>query len=192
MLCPVCKKKPLTGRQTRCSAACRSAPYRTGKQQQRDTSQSAAAQEAGEARARSSQRQRRSDVKRLERLVSAATDKTIEAIQRQPSPSMQQAHEALRVELRDQVTSQAPKGAIGHRLVLPGRGVDDPPRLSPKRSRERDVAWYSLVPFEYPDDIRLRDGCWYRILWIDGQGQRIRKPATAPSPALYFFLGRLI
>jgi hypothetical protein len=125
----------------------------------------------------------------LERLVSAAADKIVEAIQRQARPSTQQAHEVLRVDMREQVSSQAPKGAIGYRLVLPGRGADDAPRLSPKRSRERDVAWYSLAPFEYPDDIRLRDGCWYRILWIGAQSQRIRKPATEPSPALYFFLG---
>lgn len=192
MLCPVCNETELTGRQTACSTKCRSARYRERKQQQRDTSQQAAQPDAatGSAGRRFSPQQRRSsDAKKLEQLVSAAADRIIEAIERQGDRTAQQARDAFRVDLREQITSQAPKQAAGYRLVLPGRYAADTPRLSPKRSRARDVAWYGLAPFEYPDDIRLCDGFWYRIVWVDAQGRRIRLQPGESIPGLYYFVG---
>ncbi len=93
------------------------------------------------------------------------------------------------MDLREQITAQAPKLAVGYRIVLPGRHAGDAPMLTPKRSRARDVAWYSLTPFEYPDDIRLRDGCWYRLIWIDAQEKRVRLQPGESVPGLYYFVG---
>ncbi len=92
------------------------------------------------------------------------------------------------MDLRTQVISQAPKQAIGYRLVLPGHCASDSPTLLPKRSQARASAWYSLTPFEYPDDLRLRDGSCYRVIWIDAAGLRIRLKPEEQIPVLYFFL----
>ncbi len=92
------------------------------------------------------------------------------------------------VDLRTQVISQAPKQAIGYRLVLPGHCASDGPKLSPKRSQARASAWYSLTPFEYPDDLRLRDGSCYRVIWIGSAGLRIRLKPEESIPSVYFFL----
>lgn len=186
MLCPVCNERPLTGRQSTCGTKCRSARYRKRKQQ-RDASQQDA---AGATSVRvSNQRRRNSDAKSWERLVNAAADRIIEAVQQQGSSAVAPSRDSWRVDLRQQVTSQAPALAVGYRLVLPGRCDNDAPKFSPKRSRASGVAWYLLTPFEYPDDIRLRDGCWYRIVWVNTQGQRIRQQPGEPVPGLYYFLG---
>ena len=42
--------------------------------------------------------------------------------------------------------------------------------------------------FEYPDDLRLCDGCWYRIVWTDSQGSRIRR-GSEQIPGLCFVIG---
>lgn len=91
--------------------------------------------------------------------------------------------------MRAQVTRQALKNAMGYRLVLPSCVAGDAPKLLPARSRRRDVAWYSLEPFAYPDDIRLSAGRWYRIVWVDSLGQRIRMQPGEPVPGLYYFVG---
>lgn len=190
MLCPVCNENPLTGRQSTCGTRCRSARYRERQRQQRDTSQQPAQPDAATPVSGRHQPQRRSsDAKKLEQLVSAAAARIVEAIEQQGDRTAQQARDAFRVNLREQLTSQAPKHAAGYRLVLPGRYAADPPRLSPKRSRSRDVAWYSLGPFEYPDDIRLCDGFWYRVVWVDAQGRRIRLRPGESVPGLYYFVG---
>lgn len=190
MLCPVCKKAPLKGRQSICSAKCRSARYRA-KKQQRDTSQPDSNQDPGSRGSRrySTSQPRHDDAKKLEQLVVAAVDRIVQVIERQGAQSAQPARDAQRVDMREQITSQAPKLAVGYRLVLPGHCAGDAPRLLPKRSRTRDVPWYSLQPFEYPDDIRLIDGCWYRLVWIDEQGQRIRLQPDESVPGLRFLVG---
>lgn len=196
MLCPVCKLTPLTGRKATaktCSAKCRSALYRDRKQKRDDTSQQAVTQRA-ETRAAESAEHRRPtlrdpDGRNLEQLVSTATARIVEAIQKHGLSSASSSLPTRRVDMRDQVTSQAPKLAVGYRLVLPARRPSDVPKLSPTRSRARAVAWYSLMPFEYSDDLRLCDGCWYRIVWIDAQGQRIRLQPGEPVPGLYYFVG---
>ena len=190
MLCPVCNDKPLKGRQVTCSTKCRSARYRERKQQQRDTSQQGGGPStSANARRSSHQRRRGRDTSKWEQLLSTSFDRIIEAIERLGQPSGMSAHEPLRLDLREQVTSQAPTQAVGYRVVLPGRSVGDEPKLTPKRSRTRDVPWYTLSPFEYPDDIRLRDSCWYRIVWVDAQGQRIRLRPGEPAPGLFHVVG---
>lgn len=112
----------------------------------------------------------------------------MEAILKHGNASLSPIPNGFRVDLRTQVISQAPKQAIGYRLVLPGHCTGDGPKLSPKRSQKRAAAWYSLTPFEYPDDLRLRDGCCYRVTWIDAAGLRIRLKPEESIPSLYFFL----
>lgn len=196
MLCPVCKLTPLTGRKATaktCSAKCRSALYRDRKQKRGDTSQQAVTQRAEMGTAGSADQRRPTlrdpDGRDWEQLVSAATDRIVEAIQKHGLPSASSGLATWRVDMRDQVTSQAPKRAAGYRVVLPARRPGDVAKLSPTRSRARDVAWYSLMPFEYPDDLRLCDGYWYRIVWIDAQGQRIRLQPGESVPGLYYFVG---
>ncbi len=112
----------------------------------------------------------------------------MEAILKHGNASLSPIPNGFRVDLRTQVITQAPKQAIGYRLVLPGHCAGDGPKLSPKRSQERAAAWYSLTPFEYPDDLRLRDGGCYRVIWIDAAGLRIRLKPEESIPSLYFFL----
>jgi hypothetical protein len=94
-----------------------------------------------------------------------------------------------RVDMRTQVMTQAPDGAVGYRLVLPNRDAAIPPKIIPRRKSTDSKSWYSLVPFEYPNDLRLCDGSWYRIVWIDSQGNRIRRERGAPIPGLCFVVG---
>lgn len=94
-----------------------------------------------------------------------------------------------RVDLRQQVQSQVPGGAVGYRLVLPGRLTTDNPTLIPKRTRFRDTPFYSLSPFEPPDDLRLRDGHRYRIVWIDSQGNRMRLRPEQSVPGILYSVG---
>ncbi len=96
---------------------------------------------------------------------------------------------APRIDMRVQVTSQAPTGAVGYRLMLPRRDGLLPPRLIPRRREAERRACYSITPFEYPDDPRLCDGGWYRIVWIDSEGNRLRRERGATIPGLCFVVG---
>jgi hypothetical protein len=191
MLCPVCKLVPLTGRKATaktCSDKCRSAAYRERKQKRSDTPQQATRQTP----ARSAGRwlhARRSDAANWERIVSAAADRIIHAIELHGLHATSQRITQERIDMREQIVGQAPKEAAGYRLVLPPRRAGDAPKLSPSRKREREVPCYSLSPFEYPDDIRLCNGAWYRIVWIDAQDARIRLQPGEPVPGLYYFVG---
>jgi len=194
MLCPVCNKTPLTGRKATaktCSTKCRSALSRQRKKQQRDTPQQEVRRTAGTGiTARQRQhRARSSDTAKWEQLLSVATERIVEAIQKHGRSAAPRSMAMMRVDMHEQVTAQSPKLAVGYRLVLPARHAGDAPKWSPKRSRASNAAWYSLTPFEYPDDIRLYDGCWYRIVWVDAAGQRIRLQPGEPIPGLYYFVG---
>ncbi len=197
MLCEFCAKQIPTGRKPAaktCSEACRSALYRKRKRQGRDTPQQTSAPRGSpKTGVASSPSQRRrslhSDPAKWEHIVSAAADRIIEAIRTHRLSSESAGPLPWRMDLRKQVIMQAPRNAVGYRLALQARHDMDSPVLVPRRSRARDVAWYSLQDFEYPDDLRLRDGTWYRIVWIDGQGQRIRPTRGEPVPGLYFFIG---
>ena len=197
-LCPICNENPLTGRQTICSSRCRSAQYRRNLKNdtpKRNTSQKAARQspEQESSGIGSSLRKRQShgnvDVQKWERSILSATERVVEAIREQHRSSQQQPASEPRIDIREQVESQTPKGAVGYRLVLPSRDTSVAPKFSPKRRRSGDSAWYSLTPFEYPDDIRLSDGNWYRIVWIDSKGERIRMKPGESVPGLRYFVG---
>ena len=194
MLCPVCNETPLTGRKATaktCSTKCRSALSRQRKKQQRDTPHEEVGRKAGTgiAATQRQHRSRSSDTARWEQLLAVATERIVEAVQKHGRSAAPRSMATMRVDMREQVTAQAPKLAAGYRLVLPARHPGDAPKWSPRRGRASHAAWYSLSPFEYPDDIRLYDGCWYRIVWVDAAGQRIRLQPGEPVPGLYYFVG---
>lgn len=198
MLCPVCNETPLTGRKTTaktCSAKCRSALYRKRKQQQRDTSQKEAAEGAGDksARAKTQARLPRSPADsenaNLVELVTTSVFHILSDLEGRGLLGASPISAAWRVDMQEQVLAQAPQEAAGYRLVLPGHCSGERPRLLPKRSTSREAACYLLTPFEYPDDLRLRDGRWYRIVWVDAQGHRLQLKLDKSVPGLYYFVG---
>ena len=164
-LCPVCKKNRLKGKQRACSSACRSAKYREARKHREESVRRGVRSRGREPSP--AEPQGSGTLEELEKLVRAMA-----ALPATPP----------RIDMRDQVFAQAPKGAIGYRLVLPHRDGILPPRLIPRRRA------YSLTPFEYPDDLRLCDGCWYRIVWTDSQGSRIRR-GSEQIPGLCFVIG---
>lgn len=89
--------------------------------------------------------------------------------------------------MRHQIRRQAPPGAVGYRLVLPLRGEDMPHILPLSATPGAPTAW-RLEPFEPPDDLRLKDGKVYRLLFVDERGT-ILSPQKKYIPALRFFLG---
>lgn len=88
-----------------------------------------------------------------------------------------------------QVLCQAPPEATGYRLVLPLGSHAETPKLAPESSTRGELRAWCLRPFELPDDIRLRDGHVYRILWVGPQGELVAPQRTQHLPALHFFLG---
>ncbi len=99
------------------------------------------------------------------------------------------AESAPRIDMRTQIAAQAPPDAVGYRLVLPRRGPSLPPSYSPLRRAGTALPFYSITPFQYPDDRRLCDGLWYRIVWIDSQGKQLQIPDGCPIPGLRFIVG---
>lgn len=89
--------------------------------------------------------------------------------------------------MKHQIRRQAPPGAVGYRLVLPLRGEELPHILPLSATPGAPTAW-RLDPFEPPDDLRLRDGRLYRLLFVDERGL-ILSPQKKYIPALRFFLG---
>lgn len=94
-----------------------------------------------------------------------------------------------RIPLERQVCSQAPAGAAGYRLVLPTRSHAETPKIAPAPDASGGIAYWTLSPFQLPDDIRLQDGHTYRLLWVDSQGQPLPPHGAAHLPALHVFLG---
>ncbi|MBL9002743.1 MAG: hypothetical protein JNJ46_00785 [Myxococcales bacterium] len=99
------------------------------------------------------------------------------------------AAQPLRVPIDRQILRQAPPGAVGYRLALPGRTHAEKSKIIPGADATGAPRCWSLHPFQLPDDLRLRDGHAYRILWVDAQGAAIPPQGTAQLPALRFFLG---
>ena len=195
-LCPVCKKNPLTGKQRLCSSACRSAKYREAQKQRaaRITSQQSEPQQNAPAkpvrkRAAIEKRRRplRTESQGLQKQM-PSTDEALRAVVAELRGLLNRTAASPRIDMREQVVARAPEGAVGYRLVLPNRDRTLPPKLIPRRTRSCPSAAYSLHPFAYPDDPRLYDGCWYRIVWIDSQGNSIRAERGAPIPGLCFVL----
>lgn len=94
-----------------------------------------------------------------------------------------------RAPFDQQVLSQAPPEAVAYRLVLPLRSHAEMPKIAPAPDAGGRLRVFSLKPFELPDDIRLRDGHVYRILWVGAQGEPVSPQGTSHLPALHFFLG---
>ena len=166
-LCPVCKRSLLAGRQrAACSSACRSAKYRAARKEQKSVK-----------RVVRSRGRERTPAEMIAELAGMHGDGLIGAV----GALSALAHRAT-PDMREQVLAQAPKGAMGYRLVLPYDDHSLPPLIIPRR------APYLLSPFEYPHDRRLRDGCRYRILWTDAAGNRIRSSRLECPPGLCFVL----
>lgn len=165
-----------------CDTNCRSGAYRLRRQQR-----SAQERSAEGTQGASGAVPKWMDLESLEKLVDTVLDKRAAREAEQKSKTEQNQ----RIDLRTQVTAlRPPADAVGYRLVLPMQGADERPRLSPK-SREGRRNWYSLTPFRYPEDARLTDGKWYRLLWVDRQGRHIKPNSSASSgiPGLYYFVG---
>lgn len=178
-LCPVCKKNRLKGKQRACSSACRSAKYREARKHREESVRRVVCprrREPPQAAPQGLQER----LLTIEEMVRAAVAELRAQPHRSATPT--------RIDMREQVLAQAPKGAMGYRLVLPHCDGSLPPRLTPRRSHAAPRAAYSLIPFEYPDDLRLRDGCWYQIVWTDSQGSRIRR-GSEQIPGLCFVIG---
>ncbi len=189
-LCPVCGKNPLKGKQQACSSACRTAKHRakhanvTGRNatprtlpQPRNTKQ--------ERGPRSAEYSRTADIAPEHAVPSSVAERLLLAIA-ELRTAVASASTEPRIDMRAQITAQAPPDAIGYRLVIPHREPGVPPSFSPRRRDGTSRSIYSLRPFQYPDDLRLCDGRWYRIVWSDSQGIQIRIPAGCSIPRLRF------
>ncbi len=98
------------------------------------------------------------------------------------------AHTASRIPMAEQLRGLAPEGAVGYRLVLQTRSIDDVPRLSPPLDATGYQGHYSLSPFQAPYDIRLMDGQTYRVVWTGVSGEVIPPKPNGTIPGLHFFL----
>ena len=90
--------------------------------------------------------------------------------------------------MAEQLTGLAPEGALGYRLVIPTRTLDDMPRLSPPLDATGHQGHYALCPFEAPYDIRLMEGQTYRVVWTGASGEIVPPKANGTIPGLRFFL----
>ncbi len=194
-LCPVCNRNPLKGKQQACSSACRTAKHRA--KQASETGRTATSrtlpkprntkQDRGPRLAKVEQRSA-ADITPDHSVPSSVAERLLLAIA-DLRTALGRTESQPRIDMRAQITAQAPPDAIGYRLVIPHREPGVPPSFSPRRREGAPRAIYSLSPFQYPDDLRLCDGRWYRIVWIDSQGKRIWTPASCPIPGLRYVVG---
>ena len=203
MRCTICNRDlPSDTKPTAryCGTTCRSSAYRLRLRRQRESSQNIPAAEPRSSAATRSDsalptspqtrfKGRRGDLRAVEQMLTTATERILAALQARDLQVMRNTPVAWRIDMRQQVLAQAPSGAAGYRLVLPASRAGDPPRLVPRRKRVDGAAAYSLSPFQYPRDLRLVDGAWYRILWVDAQGHRVPSSPRKPVPGLYYFVG---
>ena len=192
-LCPVCNRNPLEGKQQSCSSACRTAKHRA--KQASETAHTATPRTLPKRRntkqergPRSAEHSRTAEITPDHSVPSSVAERLLLAIA-ELRTAVASASTEPRIDMRAQITSQAPPDAIGYRLVLPHHEPGVPPSFSPRRRDGALRTLYSLSPFQYPDDLRLCDGRWYRIVWIDSQGKRIRTPASCPIPGLRYVVG---
>lgn len=94
-----------------------------------------------------------------------------------------------RVAFDRQVLRQAPPGAAGYRLIIPSRSHTQPPQIVPASDALGSPRFWRLDPFQLPDELRLRDGHLYRIVWVNAQGEPVQPQGTRQLPTLHFFLG---
>ena len=178
-LCPVCKKRPLIEKQrAACSSACRTAKHRAARKDHQSVKRVVRSHGREPTPAETVAEWARTHG---DGLIGAVGE--LPALTRRADARTTVCHRPRGLpDMREQVLAQAPQGAIGYRLVLPFEDHSLPPLIIPRR------ASYLLSPFEYPDDRRLRDGCWYRILWTDAKGNRIPSSRLERPPGLCFVL----
>ena len=109
--------------------------------------------------------------------------------QRRTSKSATVHPASFRMDIKEQVLRQALPNAVGYGIVLPACSSDARPKIIPRRKKGEPRTPYRLSPFDYPLDIRLRDGIWYRLLWFGNTGALIPPTPDSGIPSLYFFLG---
>ena len=110
-----------------------------------------------------------------------------------PSVPTERAEESpirqRRIPFDRQIVAQAPPGAAGYRLVFPTGARGETIRIAPTIEPSGALSYWSLAPFQLPDDLRIQDGHSYRILWVDGLGRPLAPQGTTHLPALQAFLG---
>lgn len=186
MQCLACGRKlPLNRRagMNYCSPACRASAFR---RRDRERGRSAA---NGDDSAPQADTDTTGEAAQPRRATRRARRRVLRESHAQTSAQPAQDKRLKRIPFDVQVQSQAPPGAVGYRLVLPSRSHGEMPRLIPGTEPGGRQSAFSLIPFELPDDIRLRDGHVYRILWVGPQGLIIPPTGTRQLPALHFFLG---
>lgn len=94
-----------------------------------------------------------------------------------------------RVAMEHQLTTQAPVGAVGYRLLMPPLRPGDRPSLSPRKRLGEDRPFWALQPLHLPDDTRLQNGNLYRILWVGADGKSVAAKPGGGLPTLHYFLG---
>jgi len=179
MQCRQCERQIRVGapRGTKyCSAACRSAAYR--ERQRAATQPSDGDGLISEESRRAARVQARTPRKAAQRRTSERANEP-ECLRRR----------GWRVAFDVQVLAQAPDGAVGYRVVLPGRDEWDMRRVVPDPNVLGSPSFWRLRPFQLPDDVRLSAGKLYRLLWVDAQGALVAPIGSRHLPALRFFLG---
>ena len=192
-MCPRLLPEGSKPSRTTCSARCRKKKSRDGVPEDEVVSQQQTSKRNGNSKSTKS----RAPSSRVSSTEPVTSDERLEIATAQQVATDQQTcrcplcqmDNSWRVDLRLQVQSQVPNDAVAYRLVLPGRLETDKPTLIPKRTRFRDTPFYSLSPFEYPDDLRLRDGRRYRIVWIDSHGNRMRLRPEQSVPGILYSVG---
>ena len=178
MQCQQCDKTFLASRPSvrkYCDAACRAKAYRARKRSARTPSRG---EETATTRSSMGQKSKVEDRRWDGR-----------GPKRNVSQDVRCVRERSRVAFDEQVLSQAPAGAVGYRLVLPVGDAHESPRIVPEATGPGALAYWRLHPFELPDDLRLRNGRRYRLLWVDARGARLPPDASRYLPALRFFWG---
>lgn len=178
MQCQQCDKTFLASRPSvrkYCDAACRAKAYRARKRSARTPSRGEETATTGSSTGQKSKvEEQRWDGRVPKRKVSQA---------------VRSVRERSRVAFDEQVLSQAPADAVGYRLVLPVGDAHESPRIVPEATGPGALPYWRLHPFDLPDDLRLRSGRRYRLLWVDARGARLPPDASRYLPALRFFLG---
>ncbi|MBL9007207.1 MAG: hypothetical protein JNJ46_23320 [Myxococcales bacterium] len=159
-----------------CSAACRAAAYR--ERQRGDTQSGGGDGLVSEVTRRAARWEARTSRK-------SAHHRTRERAHEPERPRRR----GWRVAFDEQVLAQAPDDAVGYRVVLPGCNEWDAPRVVPDPNVMGSPSFWRLRPFQLPDDLRLRAGKLYRLLWVDAQGALVPPVGNRHLPALRFFLG---
>ena len=164
-----------------CDTNCRSAAYRDRRRTQHNASRKQVEDAAQPSRTPSSGEPAHAN----RHISSARLLAALESVERLVTTRRR----TPRVDMLEQIRSQAPHAAVGYRLVLPPRVPGGKLRFFPRPRGTETRSQYRLTPFELPDDPRLRGERWYRLMWVDSVGNPVAPAFHAPVPGLYFFTG---